>query len=191
MGKHGEVQGAAHLIGRPKYVSSPPLPAWTRGSVYTRGASWSVWDNTVTRFLTKPARKEIATAGRHRHESVIAKMRSSPKEIHLKKEKKRKCSTETTSTISRVMTWCFLRAKVVLVWVWYPWLYRTYLFFFLFFDIDRNLCQLCMFIHNKPVCFISVFPSACNITASDSNVYCTNQCENQQQLYVEGNAACV
>lgn len=58
----------------PKYVSSPPLPARARGSVNTRGASWSVWDNTVARFLTKPARKEVATtAGRHRNASVIAK----------------------------------------------------------------------------------------------------------------------
>lgn len=149
------VEGTVHLIGRPKYVSSRPLPAWTRGSVYTRGASWSVWDNTITRFLTKPTRKEITTAGQHRNSSIIAKMRISQKNVN----------TETASILAFCNIEVFLRAKVVLVWVWYPRLYRTYLFL----RLTENFYQIYMFIHYKPVCLISV-PSACNITASDKSM---------------------
>lgn len=149
------VEGTIYLIGRPKYVSSRPLPAWTRGSVYTRGASWSVWDNTITRFLTKPTRKEITTAGQHRNSSIIAKMRISQKNVN----------TETASILAFCNDEVFLRAKVVLVWVWYPRLYRTYLFL----TLTENFYQIYMFVHNKPVCLISV-PSACNITASDKSM---------------------
>lgn len=63
-------EGTVCLIGRPKYVSSRPLPAWTCRSSDTCGASWR--DDTVTQLLAKPSRKEITTARRHRHTSIIA-----------------------------------------------------------------------------------------------------------------------
>lgn len=65
-------EAARFLIGHPQYVSSQPVPTWTRSSEYTCGASWRVWD-------TKPQRKAIATTGQYRNTSIIATLRSGQK----------------------------------------------------------------------------------------------------------------
>lgn len=92
-------EAACFLIGHPQYVSSQPVPTWTRSSEYTCGASWRVWD-------TKPQRKAIATTGQYRNTSIIATLRSGQKVLqeHLSEDE------------------AISRAKLVLIWVWYPWL---------------------------------------------------------------------
>lgn len=78
------IKRALFLIGHPKYFPSTPLPARTWGSAYTCGARWRVWDNTITRFLTKPTRKEITTTGQKTNTNIIAATRSSQKVLYWK-----------------------------------------------------------------------------------------------------------
>lgn len=111
------VQTNPFLIGRSKYFSSQQLPAWTRGRDYTRGARWGVWGDTITRLYAKPARKEITTTRQNTNASIIAAPRSSQTAKHWSNFRDHACEDEV-----------IFQKNYILIWVWYPWLYWTYIF---------------------------------------------------------------
>lgn len=74
---------------------------------------------------------------------------------------------EMTSAVTSCEDQVIFRTKLVLIWVWYPWLYWTYIFC-LTWESSARWLQTYMFAHYKPVCLLSAIlkASACKITAS-------------------------
>lgn len=114
-------QGTVYLICRPKYVSSRPLPAWTWGSAHTCGAIRRLWDDTIGRYLAKPAWKAIAAPRQHKNAKVIATIRGAQTASRWNSFQDHACEDEL-----------ICRSKLVLIWVWYPWLYLSFCFVLFF-----------------------------------------------------------